>query len=443
MNGTSDLGSSFDYQEPAIASDCPSVVTFPFAMDNTGDGTIPWTSNYNSATDLGAFVQPNLSALGVNWMSPQYQDDVNWEAILAGFTASHDGTPRNVQSPMAVQGATGPENDLDQQPSRGLQPVPDFVATQSCDVTVSAETSLSTTNIYYVDGTGARAPFRGRSRGRSLVVNGQELGEAELDVVISPLSDIPSIEVDLCPPAAYGNLLHHVLSEQQNHGVDHNIVTFPSRTYINLCVRHYFGRFHPIFPFVRKSSFVDVASSEWLLLLAVAATGSRYIRRQPGRSSEDMLTTTLDTALQCRRYGYGTGDSHGCGDDLFTPGLHTRPAAFPSIPMLQAGILNIILLQHSGKRILVERALVERHYLVQACDSLELISQDTQISYMKNTLDLELVQEWIVRESEIRVGMMIWVIDQPLSCTEVSLTFVVPRLHFPLRVQGKTFDGTR
>jgi hypothetical protein len=362
---------------------------------------------------------------------------------LADFTASHGRTLQDVQSATTMERATNTENDLDQQAKRVLQPFADLEATHSCGVTVSVPPPLSTMNIYYVDGTGARAPFGGRSHGRSLMGTGQELDEIELEFAIPPLSDSASVADDLCSQSAYDKLLHHVLSERQYQKVDHRIVNLPSRSYIRLCVRHYFESFHSIFPFIRKSSFAHVASTEWLLLLAVAATGSRYLRRQQGESLGDMLITALDIALRSCRYGYGTETSHKSNDDRFVPGLHTRPNVCPDIPMLQAGILNIILLQHSGRRDLLERALVERHYLVQACHSLESISHTAHYNCMESALDPEPVQQWLVRESRVRVGMMIWVHDPPLSCAEVLLTCIVPGLHFSLRVQCQTFDGTR
>jgi hypothetical protein len=381
---------------------------------STADGVpMSWINHYDNAPSLCD--QPNLNVLGVNWMSPDYQDDVDWEAILTGFAASHGSTSQNIQDVMTVEQSNGPGCDLDHQTSQIVQSVPDLDPTHSYGTAVSTPTPRLSTNIYYVDGTGARAPFGGRSRGRSLILNNQELGEAELDVTRSPLSDNPSITDDLCPQSAYDNLVHRISFDQQHHGINHIVATLPPRSYIHLCVLHYFERFHPIFPFIRKASFVYITSTEWLLLLAVAATGSRYIRRRQRGEAGDMLTATLDTALRRRRYGFGTENSHDRNDDLFVPGLHTRLESCPNLPMLQAGILNILLLQHSGNRTLVERSLVERHYLIQACHSLELISQDAPISCMGNTQDPALIPQWLVRQSEVRVGMMIWVSNPSMT----------------------------
>jgi hypothetical protein len=412
-NNTGHFDSNFDVQISTLTSDLPTAITFPSTMSTAGGVPMSWTSNYDSAPSL--LDQPDLNALGVNWMSPNYQDDVDWEAILTGFTASHDIASQTIQGATAIEQSTCPGCDINHHTNQTLQLVPHLETTHSYGTAVSTPTPLSTTNIYYVDGTGARAPFGGRSRGRSLILNDQELGEAEIDVTSPPLSDTPSIADDLCPQTAYDNLAHHILSDQQHHGINHSVVTLPPRSHIHLCVLHYFERFHPIFPFIRKASFVYTASTEWLLLLAVAATGSRYIRRRQRGESGDMLTTTLDMALQSRRYGFGTENSHESNGDLFVPGLHTRSESCPDIPMLQAGILNVLLLQHSGERTLVERSLVERHYLTQACHSLELISQDAPMSCMGNTLDPALIPQWLVRQSEVRVGMMIWVSNLSLT----------------------------
>jgi hypothetical protein len=181
---------------------------------------------------------------------------------------------------------------------------------------------------------------------------------------------------------------------------------------LNLYVRHYFEDFHPIFPFVPKTAINQATPHAWLLLLAVAAVGSRYSQQQQEKSSADLLVTVLDAALQLRRYGFC---AEGCNDyskARFVPGQGEHIDRCPDLPILQAGILNVIILQKSGSKALLERALLDRHYLVQACHSLRLLS-DRQptggLTCAVNATGLEHVQQWLERETEIRAGMMIWV----------------------------------
>jgi hypothetical protein len=74
--------------------------------------------------------------------------------------------------------------------------------------------------------------------------------------------------------------------------------------------------------------------------------------------------------------------------------------------------LNIACMLHSGKKALVECALVERHYLVEACHSLRLLVQPRKSYDPRTATDLDhnsFLHDWQTKESKIRTGMMIWV----------------------------------
>jgi hypothetical protein len=378
-----------------------------FGSDMSNRASIPpWTSNYNGT----AFDQPDLGPLGVNWMSPQDQDNIDWDALLAGFVVNartHDqnrGT--NVDGrPQVLQNAY-------QESSQPLRQSLETESTHAYNVTAAAPASVPIEGRYYVDGTGARAPFGGRVHGRVSVEANETERHVESGDMVSPT--LPSIIAmhSLCSQAAYTNLVRQVVSGNQCHRIDLSNTTFPALNQMQHYVHLYFERFYPIFPFIRRASFGYMALKEWVLLVAVAAIGSRYMRREEGRTPGDLLFAILDATLKHLEYGYKElgGDDHI--DTAFVPTHHATTLTCPSLPLLQAGILNIILLQHSNKKVLVERSFIERHYLVEASHSLDLLSLtpgDRDVRSATYHREQESIDNWIVRETGIRVGMMIWV----------------------------------
>jgi hypothetical protein len=431
-------------QASNVVGDCAAIESLhPVTSDTAGDPEA-WTSNYVSATGLDDFNQPGLGALGVNWISPQYQDEIDWDAILVGFPRTHDGErQQDISSQVALETVNGFDSNLHQQPQQVLQPTLESDIARSSNDTASSATPKPTENIYYVDGTGARAPFGGRSHCRGSVVTVQEIREADSDNAVSPIALVAHY---ICPQAAYDNLTHHLLSGQHRYHFDPSSTPFPSRSQIQLYVDHYFENFHPIFPFIHKSTFAHAASDEWLLLLAVAAVGSRYTLRNRDKGTGKRLLTLLNAALRHRRHGYETGDDDSASDDGFVPGQCAKPHVCPSLILLQAGILNVLLLQHSGKKSFVERAMVERHYLVEACHSLELISRSPKDKHTTSTTDYaghNALEDWLVQESEIRVGMMIWVRALRSLDAGLLLRRTVCGFDLPLRIRSKTSNGTR
>lgn len=54
-------------------------------------------------------------------------------------------------------------------------------------------------------------------------------------------------------------------------------VTFPPKSFIETLVGLYIDSFHPVFPLLHLPSLSDV-DTHWLLLLAIAAVGSHYLK---------------------------------------------------------------------------------------------------------------------------------------------------------------------
>jgi hypothetical protein len=375
-----------------------------------------WTTNFNDDSNLGVFEQPNFNALGVNWISPQNQDDVDWNAILAGFATNAQPCeqPRDGVILVADSMQEDDSRPQQQQPQEGQYHA--LEQTRSPTVTVSGASSKSAENAYYVDGDGARAPFGGRICERGSILDNVQLLEALPDDPMSPASPPVAAGRSLCPQAAYDNLVHHVSLEHEQCNFGPNYASFPSIAQVQLYIRYYFDYFHPIFPFLRKSAFSHITCREWLLLLAVATVGSRYVHREQDPGSREMLFTILNDVLRRRKYGFEPTYATR-SDDLFLPGEYEASDTHPDLSTLQASILNILLLQHSGRKRLVERAILERHFLVEACQSMQLISNKPVAGHVSGAADLagrETVRGWYEQESKIRTGMMIWVALQSL-----------------------------
>jgi hypothetical protein len=451
IRSTDPLAPDLEVETSSLA---PEFLPFPSVVNHTGAQSITWTNDYGDSNNICGFDQPDLSALGVNWLSPQYENDIDWDAILGGFTASaqihQDSRLSEARVAMTAGKTVEYASDSLQQSHDILQHTPGIQHAQTCSTIVSATTPTSVDNIYYVDGTGARAPFGGRSHGRKPLNGVQAPAGFDHRVTRSSSPAISQIADKFCPQTAYDELLKHVSRERQHHELDFGSDDdFPSIGRLQLYVQHYFEEFHPIFPFVRNTAPNHSTPYAWLLLLAVTAVGSRYSQQQQqqqqDKNSKNMLATILDAALYRRRYGFGTGYRE-TSEESFTTSQGEKFDTHPNLSILQAGILNVIILQNSGRKVLVERALIDRHYLFQACNSLQLLSYrppTESLGHSTNATELENVRQWLERETEIRVGMMIWVRRYRSPSTKMSLTFIDSRLHLSLPIQCQTSSGSR
>jgi hypothetical protein len=373
------------------------------AMGYSGD-SLAWTGTVGGIEGLYDINPPGVSVSGVNWMSPQYELAIDWDALLASCAV--EGS--------AQQGTHADESpQSDTHPKLQQQTQPDLVSAgiRSRSIVGSAESSTSTDGRYYVDGSGARAPFGGRSHNRDSIGAIETMHEPCSDEAMTPHPVRPVADL-LCSTAAYDILVQTISTEYQLGTFDVNVTDFPSHLQLQHYVCNYFRNFHPIFPFVRQSAFGSNATAEPLLLLAVSLVGSNYTRRLHGKDPSETLLRMLGTILQRRRYGYRFDSNNGEHTTPSIPGQSIEAHTCPTLQLLQAGILNIVCMMHSGKRGLVEQAFIERHFLVEACHALDLISRVSEDDSRKSTTPYhgyEAICDWVKHETEVRTGMMIWV----------------------------------
>lgn len=420
--GMEDRGDSQADVAPEQLADQVGFATDGLSDDSVWMNAMPNVNLHPSPTSLYRLDQPGLGISAVNWMSPLNPQVVGWDTQLADFTVTSGGALGQAGFPFCLTDteAIAPGNGWSAQvpgtspgvSANGSRPN-SADDSEPSDSVVESTASASTNGKYYVDGTGARAPFGGRSNTHRFAVS---LDSAhERDCTATSRSAVAS-STDLAPNAACENMRERMIIEARHHSSDIGLEHLPSSSDIQLFVRHYFDKFHPVFPFLRRASFPRECSQNWVLLLAVATVGSRYLRRVYGEQPGAMLMQNLERVLERLLHRPGLSD-----DSIpFVPGEPVAASPSPSIYTLQASILTNICMLHSGKRSQVERAFRDRHYLVEACHGLGLLHR-TRASQPSEPEDVEGIERWLRRESRIRTGMMIWA---SYPCTSFNIVLV-------------------
>lgn len=364
------------------------------------------------------FVLAPSGLSNVNWMSPPGFQTNEWDTQLSDYLRQGAGSePFNSPFPQipSIEMHTGLYSDM-HNPYSGpeatmvssrYKPSPSLVSLPSAKSSSSDNTSRSSTNTegnYYADGSGYRAPFGGRSKQRYSIANVDVLQPDDADE--QPIH--PPSSQDSALLSAYEAMINGLSSEYRLSASRGASPPFPTYTQTQFYVQQYFENFHPAFSFLRRVTFSYEASRDWILLLAVSVVGSRYMRRVRGPTLSDSMLAALQSILRRQRYGLGADQSGGAP---FAPGYVARKDdACPRIQTLQAGVLAVICMLHCGSKDYLDMALVDRHYLVEACNSLGLLSPRPASnwtvpggsSHAENTA-------WVQEQTEIRTGMMIWV----------------------------------
>lgn len=357
---------------------------------------MPWTVGSDQLQMPNNPGQFGLGNTGINWLSPQFDDGIDLDALFAGMA-------NGINCQDFPNEVTYSPNILETQTSSGplLQ-----------DPT-STEKEIGRSE-YYVSGDGARVPFKGKSHRRGSVLSSVPSHETGSDgSVPSPLlhHDFDSL---ICPLETYDTFSRELMAEMSVQGTDSTDIRIPTHQQVQICIERYFQLFHPVFPFLRRASFMEDASQEWLLLLAVSVVGARLT----GRAHEDeeevsFMTRLLSQTLQRREYMSFDDFNSEDGPTLFIPGQSTRSSTFRSTWVLQACVLCVICMLHSGEKNLIGQALNHRHRLVEACDALGMLKDvDETVTLATGMHHLEeSITEWVLRETKTRTGMMIWLLD--------------------------------
>ncbi|SCO86540.1 related to transcription factor ZMS1 [Fusarium oxysporum] len=273
--------------------------------------------------------------------------------------------------------------------------------------------SSSSNGALYVDGTAARAPFRGQLLPHqvSLQSNRPEqdprLPEADgsdysyLKSLVASMRESP--DNTFVPEALYSQLSSVVQNEI---GIDPSLdldAQIPPLDHIRGFVLLYYRCFHPTYPFLQKNSSVWQVSDNWILLLAVATTGARYA----GSRWSSVMSELLDKALK-HRVDSIIKENTGSANGIWVPGSFQSHGRM-DLQTLQAAILNLISRIHSGQEVMMEWALYQRLALIEECRTMDLLSQtppQTADTPVQNG-DVA-VTGWMQTQSKLRTGLMIW-----------------------------------
>ncbi|EWZ87484.1 hypothetical protein FOCG_13604 [Fusarium oxysporum f. sp. radicis-lycopersici 26381] len=280
--------------------------------------------------------------------------------------------------------------------------------------------SSSSNGALYVDGTAARAPFRGQLLPQqvSLQSNRPEqdprLPEADgsdysyLKSLVASMRESP--DITYVPEALYSQLSSVVQNEI---GIDPSLdldAQIPPLDHIRGFVLLYYRCFHPTYPFLQKNSSVWQVSDNWILLLAVATTGARYA----GSRWSSVMSELLDKALK-HRVDSIIKENTGSANGIWVPGSFQSHGRM-DLQTLQAAILNLISRIHSGQEVMMEWALYQRLALIEECRTMDLLSQtppQTADTPVQNG-DVA-VTGWMQTQSKLRTGLMIWILDTIVS----------------------------
>lgn len=380
-----------------------------------------------------------MDLLSMNWMSPEYPNSVDWNGLLAG-TAQINMEPSLAMFPFSstvnsqnqhrssMADFTGPWLPISDQPqvigkepkeAREMQPSlaldPATYNSPMGDHSVNESWKTDSTEAScYVDGDESRAPFRGQSTLQRMRRAAQPAGSHALPLpghIASHAQSAPSSSVvdTLVTEVSYNNMVQHICMELSDPLLLFDSTQIPSHPDITELVQLYFDNFNPVFPFLRKSDFANVTSVNWILLLAVAAVGEKYRRKPLWRSSRGGLIQLLETVCSRLAPNIHRGSSNS-NMSSWTPQHDGGNAQF-DLPTLQAVMLNLICIIHSGKTALIQRAFIEKHYLVAGCNGLNLLSpssDDLALSRLDNLSEAG-TQDWLNLQARNRTGLMIWV----------------------------------
>ncbi|KAJ4865634.1 fungal specific transcription factor domain-containing protein [Trichoderma breve] len=372
-----------------------------FEVSQTVGSVDPGNQRIYEINPISGLNEQVMDLLSMNWMSPD-SASFGWNGVIAAPPyAEDDKSDLYMPFLFPASGALpGPDRELvpsnDQEPGIGQHDTSASSATYTPSK-LGSEGSKSMTGSYYVDGDGSRAPFRGQTAGqwrdrRMMATNDASTPGSSIanhtDGAPRGLWEGPLVSVD-----GYNNLIREL--GRENLVVDTNF--FPSLHCIEACVHSYFANFHPILPFIRRKTFLEESMKHWELLLAVAVVGSKYNTSNEEPQLNPEFIAILD----------GISSSQMCHDGPAETGI-------PSMSSLQAASLFLICTLHKGKSAITRHALVGRHYLVEACNELNLLSGESEDSHVHHDLN-KLVEDWSMKQSRIRTGLMIWLLDAIIS----------------------------
>jgi hypothetical protein len=343
-----------------------------FELAEFGCSTINWLS----PTDLGysQFMFENQYFAVNDFSMPSFEPE-----IATGYVASlnnqvnQDTSPRNIgQTPNTSHiDATSPR----QSDSPGSESTP------------------SKSSAYYVDGAGAREPRYGKLRkhrgiwkaspAKSLIHYRRSDREFSFpEFIEGQIHD--NLHAYTVSPLVYERLQDEFKSRclGTNRFVSEY---FPPLVVLQLAGKLYFEYFHPVFPMLHKPSAIESMSDpqNWLLVLAISAIGISYLGTHDATQCSEALLEFLQRSL----------DS---GTDYLNGKARKRL-------QIQAQVLAVVGMFHSGNQALIEKSYTVRSTMVTTCLRYRMLQEQQSVKTGVRW------KEWVEMEAEIRAGYCVWV----------------------------------
>ncbi|CAH0017116.1 unnamed protein product [Clonostachys rhizophaga] len=380
-------------------------------------------NNFNQNPQLAEeeFVMPSI-----NWMSPQYQASFDWISQLPPFTfgaidpdlcglpfqpttaTAQPQTEPGLPSVGVVE-AEGRYHPVGQDsqtaPSLGL-PMP---SPGPSDSVTRSEISNPVEGTYYVDGSEARASFKGRAHRRQSIlsaggpVNSPSDASTPINSFTSDSGKSAHSQGSLLSIRAYENILDSLQSRPQIRPPNWDPSAFPPLAEAQLLYRLFFRHFHPTYPFLRRDPSVYEENSHSILCLGILAVGSIFSTNPDAKQVREALFALLRASLSRPEHKDKSPEPRNF---LFSD----PPSKYADLPTVQAAVLNVICVLGSGNGDAVREALLERNHLVDACRFLDVFKAPEKTS-LHTKDDME---SWLRTQSRIRAGLMVWLIDSIL-----------------------------
>lgn len=340
----------------------------------------------------------NVSAQGLFTSEPQER---NTQPSPHLTTARHFGDSY-VESYVNLR-AAGPTLDRCKPFSLGRIPSVASVGTQS-------ETPI------YIDGDGARLSMPARHKQQTCSCIPHFGGQSDSSVGSTIHTGSESIHTQLASEytraqifiteQSYAALVGNLnCTSGRDMSLSHN-GTLPSLKELNEFATLYFDKFHESFPLLHKASFLNNRDG-CLLELAISAIGACYVGTFHARTCSETLHELVHKLLEI-----AAASDHDPSEFPEVFGLR-RPENLQRLTILQARILNVLGMFHSGNPKLARLAGDGRAILVSTCIDSKILMSNHYAGWQaaRDTEEYgeQFLQQWLEGELKCRAGYFVWV----------------------------------
>lgn len=228
---------------------------------------------------------------------------------------------------------------------------------------------------YYVDGGSARATSSAKRKRTGPMSKGADSNGSS-----------HYIESDSSQPDAEAGKSNKWISADIYEAIQSNLSASPHLIppWDTLCtfIQLYFDKFHCVFPLLEKNNICGMSRTSrtsWILVLAMGAVGSVYDGSSESRKWGDGWHAFIRKALDLAE------DGPDCRNDTPVTELSEETSADDLIVLVQARIINVLGMLHSGNPSLIKYAHFGRSVLVQAAYEMDLLRPADRIYHDAST----------------------------------------------------------